>query len=133
MKETDLPYTSFMKIDFKLKVNFWNKLSDQISWALHEWLTITGFFSRKVYLQPQLLLNPILPGRGGDRPPLHHPKTVQGIKLKLSDFKDTPLKHILQVKPVRYILSCYPGNKITEGTLQDLAPKKNQPSVKILS
>ena len=32
---------------------------------------------------------------------LHHPKTVQGIKLKLSDFKDTLLRHILQVKPVR--------------------------------
>ena len=32
---------------------------------------------------------------------LHHPKTAQGIKLKLSDFKDTLLRHILQVKPVR--------------------------------
>ena len=31
---------------------------------------------------------------------LHHPKTAQGIKLKLSNFKDTPLRHILQVKPV---------------------------------
>ena len=31
---------------------------------------------------------------------LHHPKTAQGIKLKLSDFKDTLLRHILQVKPV---------------------------------
>ena len=46
------------------------------------------------------------PGGGGGRqnmhPPvfLHHPKMVQGIKLKLSDFKDTPLRHILQVKPV---------------------------------
>ena len=40
--------------------------------------------------------NPILPGGGGG----HHPKTAQGIKLKLSDFKDTPLRHILQVKPV---------------------------------
>ena len=56
---------------------------------------------------------------------LHHPKTAQGIKLKLSDFKDTPLRHILQVKPVRYNLSCYHGNKITEGALQDLAPKKS--------
>ena len=60
---------------------------------------------------------------------------AQGIKLKLSDFKDTPLRHILQVKPVHYILSCYNGNKITEGTLQDLAPKKseNKPFVKILN
>ena len=59
---------------------------------------------------------------------LHHPKTAQGIKLKLSDFKDTPLRHILHIKPVRYILSCYYGNKITEGTLQDLAPKESEKS-----
>ena len=32
---------------------------------------------------------------------LHHPKTAQDIKLKLSDFKDSLLRHILQVKPVR--------------------------------
>ena len=32
---------------------------------------------------------------------LHHPKMAQGIKLKLSDFKDTLLRHILQVEPVR--------------------------------
>ena len=31
---------------------------------------------------------------------LYHPKTAQGIKLKLSDFNDTLLRHILQVKPV---------------------------------
>ena len=63
------------------------------------------------------------------------PKMAQGITLNLSDFNDTPLRHILQVKPVRYILSCYHGNKITEDTSQDLAPKKvkNQPFVKILS
>ena len=41
-------------------------------------------------------LNPILPGGGGGKICpllffLHHPKTAQGIKLKLSDFKDTPL------------------------------------------
>ena len=49
--------------------------------------------------------NPILPGGGGKIRPLlcflHHPKTAQGITLKLSDFKDTLLRHILQVKPVR--------------------------------
>ena len=44
-------------------------------------------------------------GGGKIRPPPvpvypHYPKTAQGIKLKLSDFKDTPLRHILQVKPV---------------------------------
>ena len=44
-------------------------------------------------------------GGGGKYAPLLffflHPKTAQGIKLKLSDFKDTLLRHILQVKPVR--------------------------------
>ena len=47
---------------------------------------------------------------------------------KLSDFKDTPLRHILQVKPVRYILSCCHVNKITKGTVQNLAPKKSEKS-----
>ena len=76
------------------------------------------------------IFNPILRGGGGKiRPPLfflHHPKTAQGIKLRHSDFKDTPLRHILQVKRVRYLLSCCHGNKITEGTSQDLAPKKSE-------
>ena len=50
--------------------------------------------------------NPILPGGGGAKYApllffLHHPKTAHGITLKLSDFKDTLLRHILQVKPVR--------------------------------
>ena len=68
---------------------------------------------------------------GGIRPLLfflHHPKTAQDIKLKLSDFKDTLLRHILQVKPVRKVLSCCHGNKITEGTSQDFAPKKYEKS-----
>ena len=72
-----------------------------------------------------------LGGGGGYRPPpvfLHHPKMAQGIKLKLSDLKDTPSGHIWQVKPVRYILSCCHGSKITEGTSQDLAPKKSEKS-----
>ena len=79
-------------------------------------------------------LNPILPGGGGGgkiRPLLfflHHPKTAQGIKLKLSDFQDTPIRHILQVKPVRYICSCCHGNKISKGTSQNLAPKKSERS-----
>ena len=49
-------------------------------------------------------LNPILPGGAKYAPLLfflHHPKMAQGIQLKLSDFKDTLLRHILQVKPVR--------------------------------
>ena len=50
------------------------------------------------------------------------------MKLKLSDFKDTLLRHILQVKPVCYILSCCHGNKITDGTSQDLAKKKSEKS-----
>ena len=72
--------------------------------------------------------NLILPG-GAKYVPLlfflHHPKTAQLIKLKLSDFKDAPLRHILQVKPVRYISSCCHGNKITES---NLAPKKSEKS-----
>ena len=60
---------------------------------------------------------------------MHHPKTAQVIKLKLSDFKDTPLRHLLKVKPVRYILSCCHGNKITKGISQNLAPKKSEKSV----
>ena len=71
-------------------------------------------------------------GGGGKIRPLlfflHHPKTVQGIQLKFSDFKDTSLRHIYQVKSVRYILSCYHGNKITEGTTQDLALKESEKS-----
>ena len=78
-------------------------------------------------------LNPILPGGGGAKYApllffLHHPKTAKGIKLKLSDFKDTPLRHILQVKPVRLILSWFHGNKIKEGTSQDLAARKREKS-----
>ena len=80
---------------------------------------------------PKHLTLSYLGGGGKIRPLLfflYHPKTAQGIKLKRSDFKDTPLRHILQVKPVRYILSCYHGNKITEGTSQDLALKKSEKS-----
>ena len=77
--------------------------------------------------------NPILPGGGAKYTPLlfflHHPKTAQGMNLKLSDFKDTLLRHFLKVKPVRYILSCCHGNKITNGTSQNLAPKKSEKSV----
>ena len=43
---------------------------------------------------------------------LHHPKTAKGIKMKLSDSKDTPLRHFLHVKPVHYIFSCCHGIKI---------------------
>ena len=76
------------------------------------------------------MVNPIL--SGGEQntlppPPVFpppSPKTAQGIKLKLSDFKGTPLRHILQVKPVRCILS----NKITEVTSQNLALKKSEKS-----
>ena len=64
-------------------------------------------------------------GGGGDSGPFvfffHRPETPQVIELKLSDFEDTSLRHILQVKPVRYILRCYHGNRITKGTLQNLA------------
>ena len=58
----------------------------------------------KTKLKDQFFNN-ILPGGGVNTPSLlfflHHPKTAQDIKLKLFDFKDTLLRHILQVKPVR--------------------------------
>ena len=41
---------------------------------------------------------------GGIHPPPVFPppsNTARDIKLKLSDFKETPLRHILQVKPFR--------------------------------
>ena len=59
---------------------------------------------------------------------LYHLKTAQGIKLKLSNFKDTPLRHSLQVKPVRHILSCCHGNIITKSISQNLAQKKSEKS-----
>ena len=34
----------------------------------------------------------------------------------------TPLRRILQVMSVHKILNCYHGNKITQGTLPNLAP-----------
>ena len=78
------------------------------------------------------VFNPILPGGGGKIHPLlfflHHPKTAKAIKLKLSDFKDTSLRHLLQVKPVRYILSCCHGKKITKGTSKNLVLKKSEKS-----
>ena len=67
-------------------------------------------------------------GGGADSAPplmffLHHPETAQAMKLKLSDFKDTCLRHILQV-----ILGCYNyhDNKITKGTLQNLTQQKSE-------
>ena len=59
------------------------------------------------YVKIVVLLTPSYRGGGGgvEYAPLlfflHHPKTAEGIKLKLSDFKDTLVRHILQVKPVR--------------------------------
>ena len=46
-------------------------------------------------------------GGGKIRPPpvfLHHPKTAQEIKLKLSDFKDTPLRHTSQTSSLNFEL-----------------------------
>ena len=71
-------------------------------------------------------LNHILLGEGSKYAPSCSFSTIlKRLKLKLSD-KPTPLRHIFQVKPVRYSLSCCHGNKITKGTLQDLAPKKSE-------
>ena len=98
------------------------------------WRTNPPKISMGNFIKIKQFFNPILlGGRGAKYPPLlfflYHPKTAQGIKLKLSDFKDTPLRHLLQVKPVRCILSCCYGNKITKGTSQNLAPKKSEKSV----
>ena len=90
-----------------LPFNFqcWMQL-DEDDFACHRW---QNFFTR-VYFKISaiifLVFNSILPGGGGAKYApllffLHHPKTAQDIKLKLSDFKDTLLRHILQVKPVR--------------------------------
>ena len=95
----------------------------------YDFCLYTGFPKIKILIQ---IFNPILPGGLNTSPLLfflHHPKTAQDIKLTLSDFKDTPLRHFLQVKPVRYILSCCHGNKITKGTSQNLAIKKSEKSV----
>ena len=53
---------------------------------------------------------------------------AKGINLKLSDFRDTHLRHFVQVKPLRYILNCCHGNKITKGTSQNFAPKESKKS-----
>ena len=70
------------------------------------------------------IFNPILPGGVDSAPTLmfffHHPEMAQAMKLKLSDFKDPCLRHIVQVIPGCYILRWYHGNKITKGTLQNL-------------
>ena len=62
-------------------------------------------------------------GGGADPSRVFLPPSLapQAIKLKLSDFKNTSLRHILQVIPVRYILRCYHGNKIPKVTLKNLA------------
>ena len=55
-------------------------------------------YRTKVFLFLTLTLSYLGGGGGGDTPPilffLHHPKTAQDIKLKLSGFKDTLLRHI---------------------------------------
>ena len=67
---------------------------------------------------------PILTGGRADSAPFMfffcHSETAQAMPLKLSDFKDTCLRHSLQVIPGCYILRCYHGNKITKDTLQNL-------------
>ena len=61
---------------------------------------LSGGFCPGGFVRGDFLLEPSLsyPGEGAKYAPLpfflHHLKTAQGIKLKLSDFKDTPLRHI---------------------------------------
>ena len=89
-----------------------NKSHQSLQHAGGEALKVLGSYSVYVVHNEKLIetevyfVNPILPGGGGKIALpllffLHNPKTAQGIKLKLSDLKDTPLRHILQVKPVR--------------------------------
>ena len=64
-----------------------------------------------------LTLSYLVGGGGKIRPllfSLHHPKTAQGIKLKLFDFKDTPLRHIFQVKPVVTFWAVIMATKLQE-------------------
>ena len=57
---------------------------------------------------------------------LQYPEMPYAINLKLSDFKDTLLRHILKVIPVHHSLSCYHGNRITKGTSKNLARKESE-------
>ena len=70
------------------------------------------------------VINLILLGGRGIPPPSCFSSTIlkrlKAMKLKLCDFKDTCLKHILQVISGCYILRCYHSNKITKDTLQNL-------------
>ena len=105
-------------------INLENQLQCTAEFAANDLKQL--FFVSNVFITAESMscihINPILPG--GDSAPLmfffHRPETAQDMKLKLSDFKDTCLRHILQVIPGRYILRCYHGNKITKGTLQIL-------------
>ena len=104
---------------------------------MHYNALLVVLFLRVVVYGPQNLVsfNPILPGGGAKYAPLlfflHHPETSQVIKLKLSDFKDKPLGHFLQVKPVRYIL--IEATKLQKVPHRILLQRKvkNQPIVKI--
>ena len=109
------------KIEFGLSwyrlINHYSKLTARCrrKFFLTFQLTFCGYYSE--YFQYILVImglsrgwalktfNPNLPWEGQNTPPplgffLHHPKTAQAIKLKLFDFKDTLLRHILKVKPV---------------------------------
>ena len=55
---------------------------------------------------------------------LRNSETTQAIKLKLSHFKNSSLRHIFHVMAVPHILSCYHGNQIYKGTSQYLPPNK---------
>ena len=77
-----------------------------------DWCTYSKFAYGKVE-DPLTLyrgkdcVNPILPGEGGGMFFFHHPETAQAMKLKRFDYKNTSVRHILQVIPGCYILRCY--------------------------
>ena len=120
-----LGVTAIFKVESKYsrrRKNYLNCLQ-----RLHE---NTDFYRiREKVVQPSPLPQPYLTG-GRIPPPLrfffHHPETPQAIKLKHSDFKDTSLRHTLQVISLRYILTCYQGNKITKGTMRNLPQLKSE-------
>ena len=83
----ELSYGDYEKMSLISKIMFRNFLRQ------FKTKTACSYVLNKVYRY-------LVEGGGGYLFSLHHPKTAKEIKLRLSDFKDTPLRHILQVKPV---------------------------------
>ena len=77
-------------------------------------------------LNNRTLINPILTD-GKIRPLLfflHHPKTAQDIKLKLSDFKDKLLRHIFQSQTSLLSFKLLPWQQNYKGYLAGFGSKE---------